>query len=276
MAIEYKNSPLVCREEQSIWVVGDVHGCYDEFMDVVGNPAIKDDDIVILVGDIIDRGSESVKMLKWAMENVNKDGKYILIRGNHEQGVIDSYYKLKASYKKRCDEIGAEKEQFKHYKEFYLRSMMAPYDFTDYMEKADIRTVGDAEPYIHWMRRLPHFVRVDIPGIRKYVVAHSWFNGELEEDGGIYVLDGDSDILDTRDVDFYDRLLDTDYSPMEDEMLIHGHTPIVIIDGHRNTPAVPIIKEYSVNIDGGCCYGKECGGRLIALCLNDGRVIYSE
>lgn len=46
------------------WVIGDVHGCYNEFLKLIHNEEIKDTDTIILIGDIIDRGSDSYKMLQ--------------------------------------------------------------------------------------------------------------------------------------------------------------------------------------------------------------------
>ena len=66
------------------WVIGDIHGCYNEFMALLSSPLIKEDDTIILIGDIIDRGPDSLKMLKWAIENVTSDGRFQMICGNRE------------------------------------------------------------------------------------------------------------------------------------------------------------------------------------------------
>ncbi|MFK9949466.1 serine/threonine protein phosphatase [Klebsiella pneumoniae] len=70
---------------RNIWVVGDLHGCYTNLMnrlDGVGfDPA---QDLLVSVGDLIDRGSENVECLElitlpW----------FRAVRGNHEQMMID-------------------------------------------------------------------------------------------------------------------------------------------------------------------------------------------
>ncbi|HCC2426799.1 TPA: serine/threonine protein phosphatase [Klebsiella pneumoniae] len=70
---------------RNIWVVGDLHGCYTNLMnrlDAVGfDPA---QDLLVSVGDLIDRGSENVECLElitmpW----------FRAVRGNHEQMMID-------------------------------------------------------------------------------------------------------------------------------------------------------------------------------------------
>lgn len=70
---------------RNIWVVGDLHGCYTNLMgklDVLKfDPA---QDLLISVGDIVDRGTENVECtelitMPW----------FRAVRGNHEQMMID-------------------------------------------------------------------------------------------------------------------------------------------------------------------------------------------
>lgn len=53
-----------------VWVVSDIHGCYQWLMDELKrrhfNPY---DDLLISVGDIIDRGPDSLKCLDCYMKN---------------------------------------------------------------------------------------------------------------------------------------------------------------------------------------------------------------
>lgn len=70
---------------RNIWVVGDLHGCYTNLMnrlDGVGFDTAQD--LLVSVGDLIDRGSENVECLElitmpW----------FRAVRGNHEQMMID-------------------------------------------------------------------------------------------------------------------------------------------------------------------------------------------
>lgn len=82
------------------YVIGDIHGCYDEFKELTTR-ILKSDSKAqfILVGDIIDRGPKTWEMLNWAMENVNRPGsRYKMIMGNHEYiklEYIDYYLSLR-------------------------------------------------------------------------------------------------------------------------------------------------------------------------------------
>jgi len=64
-------------------IYGDIHGCYEEFVDLREkiNPLITD--IEICVGDIITRGKDSVKTLRYIQKNNIKS-----VVGNHENKII--------------------------------------------------------------------------------------------------------------------------------------------------------------------------------------------
>ena len=69
-----------------IWVVSDIHGCYQWLIDELTqrdfNP---DEDLLISVGDLIDRGPDSVKCLQLTQEKW-----FLAVRGNHEQMALDA------------------------------------------------------------------------------------------------------------------------------------------------------------------------------------------
>lgn len=70
---------------RNIWVVGDLHGCYTNLMTQLGkmdfDPA---QDLLISVGDLIDRGTENVECLDLITQPW-----FRAVRGNHEQMMID-------------------------------------------------------------------------------------------------------------------------------------------------------------------------------------------
>ncbi|MBR5179533.1 MAG: metallophosphoesterase [Lachnospiraceae bacterium] len=271
-----KNNFIEFKEGQQVWVIGDVHGCYGQFMEILSSPLIAEEDIVVLVGDIIDRGPDSAKMLNWAIENVNNDGKYLMIRGNHEQNIINDFRSLVEQRERKNKLKMYVGEEPIDYRSLPIYDLRCKYGFSEYMEKAGISNIGQAEKYILWMESLPLYLRVSLSGNKKFVIAHAWFEGELRADGSIKQIIPDNDILWYRDSDYYHDLAETDYHPMEKgEFLIHGHTPVPIFRGHYGEPASPIFREHSVNIDGGCFLERDYGGRLIALCLNDLRTVYS-
>ena len=71
----------------NVWVIGDVHGYYNTFEYLLKSLELKRDDVVVLLGDLIDRGPKSAHMVKYVMESKNT----YTIRGNHEQMMIDGF-----------------------------------------------------------------------------------------------------------------------------------------------------------------------------------------
>lgn len=67
------------------YVCSDLHGCYDEFLFLLKKINFTDDDIMYLLGDNVDRGEQSMDLLKFIYEHDN----VISILGNHELFLIN-------------------------------------------------------------------------------------------------------------------------------------------------------------------------------------------
>lgn len=63
------------------YVIGDIHGCYDEFIELTKQIGITDDDLIISLGDIVDRGSKSVELFEYFKTRKNS----VVLMGNHER-----------------------------------------------------------------------------------------------------------------------------------------------------------------------------------------------
>lgn len=84
--------------EDNIDVIGDVHGCYDELLLLLKKLGYRYEDEkllhpegrkVIWLGDLIDRGPESIKVLELVYKAVTQDGHYC-IKGNHEEYLYEN------------------------------------------------------------------------------------------------------------------------------------------------------------------------------------------
>ena len=68
-----------------IYVTSDLHGYpLAKFKELLDKALFSDDDYCFVLGDVIDRGAESVELLKWMMMQQNIE----LIMGNHEAMLI--------------------------------------------------------------------------------------------------------------------------------------------------------------------------------------------
>lgn len=62
------------------YVMSDIHGCYDKYIEMLDKVKFSKDDELYILGDIIDRGSQSMEIYKHILENDN----ITLLKGNHE------------------------------------------------------------------------------------------------------------------------------------------------------------------------------------------------
>lgn len=75
-----------------VFVVSDTHGCLDILLDTLAsvNFSTTDDHLLIINGDLIDRGQQSFEMLEW-YDRANREGWCFATLGNHEHMLICAY-----------------------------------------------------------------------------------------------------------------------------------------------------------------------------------------
>ncbi|MFT3694564.1 MAG: metallophosphoesterase family protein [Kofleriaceae bacterium] len=62
-------------------IVGDIHGCYRELLELFDAAALGADDVVVSVGDLVDRGPDPADVVRWFRA---REGAVVLM-GNHER-----------------------------------------------------------------------------------------------------------------------------------------------------------------------------------------------
>jgi predicted phosphodiesterase len=67
-----------------IIAIGDIHGCHQEFAELLEQLALTKDDRLILVGDLVNRGPDSCKVIDLARQY-----RAISLLGNHELRLLD-------------------------------------------------------------------------------------------------------------------------------------------------------------------------------------------
>ncbi len=96
-------------------VVGDIHGCYDELMDLLDQVGFNTEDRVISVGDLITKGPKNREVLELFMT----DARFSSVLGNHDLALRRRWngekFKLKSSQKPTHKELKKEKEHFVPY-----------------------------------------------------------------------------------------------------------------------------------------------------------------
>lgn len=72
----------------STFVIGDIHGCYDELQALLDKAALRADDTIIALGDLVNRGPKPAEVVRWLQETPQARS----IQGNHD------YYHIEAAH----------------------------------------------------------------------------------------------------------------------------------------------------------------------------------
>ncbi|RZK71456.1 MAG: metallophosphoesterase, partial [Pedobacter sp.] len=68
-----------------VFVIGDIHGCYDELIALLEKVAFDDEDFLVALGDIVDRGNKSKEVYHFFKDRANA----VVLIGNHERKHIN-------------------------------------------------------------------------------------------------------------------------------------------------------------------------------------------
>lgn len=68
---------------QRILTIGDIHGCFDALQALIGVVKPKPEDLLITLGDYVDRGPDSMSVIDWLIQ-MHGACNMISLRGNHE------------------------------------------------------------------------------------------------------------------------------------------------------------------------------------------------
>ena len=75
------------------YVMSDIHGCYDKYVEMLAKIEFSTEDMLYILGDVVDRGPNGMKVLLDITEHNN----IILLMGNHDQEallLLSQLYKL--------------------------------------------------------------------------------------------------------------------------------------------------------------------------------------
>jgi serine/threonine protein phosphatase 1 len=65
-------------------VIGDIHGCYFALRTLEKAMQFTDEDHVILLGDLMDRGPSTRQVIDWVIKRRTRNARLTYLRGNHE------------------------------------------------------------------------------------------------------------------------------------------------------------------------------------------------
>lgn len=83
-------TPECIESFKQVFVVGDVHGCFEELMDLLAVAKAREKDTLkLFVGDLVNKGPRSEDVLDYMLAN---RGWCYAVRGNHDEVVLKEYY----------------------------------------------------------------------------------------------------------------------------------------------------------------------------------------
>lgn len=73
------------------FIIGDVHGMLDSLTVLLDALRVTDEDLLIFVGDLVDRGPQSKGVVSLLMERESRGGPQVVLTGNHEEMLLRAH-----------------------------------------------------------------------------------------------------------------------------------------------------------------------------------------
>jgi serine/threonine protein phosphatase 1 len=105
--------------------IGDIHGCADEFEELLEQLALRANDRVVLLGDLINRGPDSARVLQLARKHAT-----VALLGNHELRLLNYRKTDDPSHLKKYDYATLEQLNGKSWD--YLEAMPLTYQSAEH------------------------------------------------------------------------------------------------------------------------------------------------
>ena len=171
------------------YFIADIHAHYDLFIKLLGKINFSSNDKMIILGDIIDKGDSSIKMIKFVRNCPNIQ----MILGNHEYYFLQEYHNLMKNFK---DGEDIDNILIKLQKYFPDENVKLDWDDIDYLDN------------------LPYYIETE-----KYICVHAGLETDINDN---------IKPLDKTDYNYFlfDRTLKSaSFIPKINKTIIFGHTP---------------------------------------------------
>ncbi len=225
------------------YVVSDLHGRFDKFKRLLKEIQFTDNDVMYVLGDIVDHGDQPMELLCDLSMRYN----VIPILGDCDYKA----YRLLSALDKMLAGESPDTEALS--------------EMAQWMQDGGDKTIAgfkelDAdmrEGVLEYLSDMSLYEEAEVSG-KRFILVHA----------GIADFDEDTSLEDYMPEDFITEPLDVDRQYFSDATVIAGHVPTYTIDGAENGK---IYKgEYGYVIDCGAAFGESLG----AMRLEDGKKFY--
>lgn len=239
------------------YVMSDIHGMYGKYTAMLKKIKFSKNDILYILGDIVDRGPDSVKMIEY-VKNTCENIK--MIKGNHEAALaefIDSMEVYESGNATASDIEYINYLKQCHFMNPTYEKLRVKYSYKQILQ---IRL---------WINQLPLVICTEAAG-EKYILAHAGAVDPCKEQ--------DEEICLWSREEFYNG------PGIRGYITVFGHTPAMAMNhlNKKEKNAKNIFNRAKIwhsddgnkiNIDCGASF-REYGGRLACLCLDNKREFY--
>ena len=235
----------------STYVMSDLHGHYKEYLAMLQKINLKDSDKLYILGDILDRGPNPIKIILDVMERPNIE----VIAGNH---CVMASKCLPLLMQEITEESLSDTNS-----EFLIESLLnwqrnGAFSMIDELRRYDRKT---QRRIIDFIADFELYKEIEV-NENDYVLVHAGL-GNFSPDKDIWDYDIDELVWERPDYE----------SPYyEDVFVITGHTPTQLIEGNPRPGYIYQVNNH-IAIDCGCSVPR---GRLGCLRLEDMKEFYEE
>ena len=169
-----------------IFAIGDIHGCFQSFKILIEDKIrFNTSDKLILLGDYIDRGTESKEVIDYILRLQQNGSDIIPLLGNHEVMLLDAY--------ENTDKIPLW---------LYNGGIQTLKSFSI----SELNNIDSA--YIDFLRTLPYYYSLD-----EFLFVHAGFNDKI------------NDPFEDKYSMLWNCLKKYSNPLLENKIIIHGHCP---------------------------------------------------
>lgn len=260
--------------------MSDLHGCYNEFNELLKKIEFTENDKLVIAGDYVDRGPDSDKMLEFICENQDKPN-FVFLKGNHDvefAGYVDLIVQIVA-------DLGEEplRDSNEYAKNAYMLAYVKcvkelDFNLFDYYETVkDLIfnkgvTLGQLKKWAKKIKKLSYTYKVTIEG-KDYIIVHAGYLDTLEG----HEFESTYSNLE----EFYIYARDDAYinGGVPNTTIIAGHTPTILEEEFPyNDGEVYSFYDEELNCK---FYDIDCGGvyenhksKFAAIRLEDEKIFY--
>ncbi|HBA51000.1 MAG TPA: serine/threonine protein phosphatase [Lachnospiraceae bacterium] len=231
------------------YVISDIHGEYDRFLELLDEIKLGEEDTLYILGDVLDRGPHPIRTLLLLMEMPNA----VCLAGNHELMALEC---LEFLMREITDiSIGElDEKMLGNLVTWQYNGSRTTIEEFRALSREMQRSVID------FLKEFSIYEELTVNG-KDYLLVH----------GGLGNYRPEKDIEDYSLKELIWDRADYDISYFEDVYVVTGHTPTQEIAGNPR-PGYIFRENNHIAIDCGC---NRPDGRLGAICLDTGEEFYS-